>query len=216
MAEVRLNIYKISVVLSISALLTTIVFAEQPGTYNSRDWNAGQYDPGGGMGSTEGMRVIPYRIDTNAKPGRKMLKKKAAQEYIGNIKEKLFSGNYTGEILLRTKPDPKHNTLSDGIIFNTNGGRNYYIKRTDGEHVILLDDPGGRQEITVTEENFPKFENTMHDDNDDPHVLFDKDGNEAAIVFVEWHTRVRQEFDKKTGEVIIILEGTKPARHRFK
>ncbi|GAG01871.1 unnamed protein product, partial [marine sediment metagenome] len=31
--------------------------------------------------------------------------------------------------------------------------------------------------------------------------------------FVEWHTRVKQKFNK-TGEVIIILKGAKPARYR--
>jgi hypothetical protein len=189
--------------------------AEQPGTYDSRDWNKGMFEPGGGINSTEGLRVVPYRITRSIRPGRKMLKKKAAWEYIGNIKQKLLSGNYTGEILLRTKPDPKYNTLSDGIIFNTNGGRNYYIKRKDGEHLIMLDVPGGRQEIMVTDANYPKFENTMHDDNDIPYVLFDRDGNEAAIVFVEWHTRVKQKFNKG-GEVIIELKGAAPARHRFR
>lgn len=196
---------------------TMPAFSEQPGTYDSRDWNTGRFDQGdagGGMGSTEGMRVVPYRIDTRIKPGKKMLKKKEAWKYIGNMKRKLLSGNYTGEILLRTKADPKYNTLSDGVIFNTNGGRNYYITRRDGEHVIMLDVPGGRQEITVAESNFPKFENAIHDDNNTPYVLFDRDGAEAAIVFVEWHTRVKQKFNK-TDEVIIMLQGAEPANKRL-
>lgn len=209
------NMGKIAVTFLVLMFTANIALAGQPGDYNSRDWNSGKFDPGGGMGSTEGLRVVPYRIDTRAKPGRKMLRKKAAWEYIGNIKERLLSGNYTGEILLRSTPDPKRNTLSDGIIFNTNGGRNYYVTRKDGEHTIMIDAPGGRKEVLVTEANFPKFENTMHDDNDRPYVFFDKDGNEAAIVFVEWHTKVRQKFNK-TGEVVIVLEGAKPARHRYR
>lgn len=203
-------------ILLIGAVGSAIVFAGQPGTYDSRDWNAGQFessDPGGGMGSTEGMRVVSYYPTSRIKPGRKMLKKEAAWEYIGNLKQKLISGNYTGEILLRSKPDPKHNTLSDGIIFNAGGGRNYYVRRKDGEHIIMLDVPGGREEIKVTEANFPKFENTIHDDNDRPYVLFDQDGNEVAIVFLEWHTNIQQKFNN-TGEVIIILQGTKPVSYR--
>jgi len=211
----RSNMRGITAVFLLLVFGANIAFAAQPGDYNSRDWNAGDFDPGGGMGSTEGMRVVPYRIDPRAKPGRKMLKKKAAQEYIGDIKERLLSGNYTGEILLRSTPDPTHNTLSDGMIFNTDGGRNYYVQRKDGEHEIMIDAPGGRKEMLVTTANFPKFENTMHDDNDRPYVLFDKDGNEAAIVFVERHTRVKQKFNK-TGEVIIVLTGSKPARHRLR
>ncbi len=206
---------KVTIIFLLLTFEANIAFAVQPGTYDSRDWNVGEFDPGGGMGSTEGMRVVPYRIDSGIKPAREMLRKDAAWEYIGGIKQKLFSGNYTGEILLRTKTDPKYNTLSDGIIFNTNGGRNYYIKRKDGEHTIMLDVPGGREEILVTEASFPKFENAIHDDNDTPYVLFDRDGNEAAIVFVEWHTRIKQKFNK-TGEVIIILKGAKAARHRFR
>ncbi|MEA3305994.1 MAG: NUDIX domain-containing protein [Candidatus Omnitrophota bacterium] len=194
-------------------MLISCAFAEQPGVYDSRDWNAGEFDAGGRMGSAEGMRVVPYRIDRSIKPGREMLKKKEAWEYIGNIKEKLLSGNYTGEILLRSRTDPRYNTLSDGIIFNTNGGRNYYIKRKNGEHMIMLDAPGGRQEVKVTKNNFAKFENTIHDDNDAPYVLFDCNGNEAAIVMVEWHTRVKQKFNEN-GEVIIILTGAKSVYHK--
>lgn len=218
MSGIKSNIYKMAIIFSILVLAATIAFAGQPGDYDSRDWNEGQFDrgdAGGGMGTTEGMRVVPYRVTRRIKAGREMLKKKKAWKYIGNLKEKLFSGNYTGEILLRTKTDPKYNTLSDGIIFNTGGGRNYYITRRDGEHVIMLDVPGGRQEIKVTEVNYPKFENTLHDDNATPYVFFDQDGNEAAMVFVDWHTRVKQQFNK-TGEVIIVLKGAKPARHRFR
>ena len=205
---------KIAVVYLISIFISTIAFAgSQPGTYDSHDWNAGQFDPGGGIGSSEGMRVVSYRIDPDLKPTKPMLKKEAALEYIGDIKEKLISGYYTGEILLRTKPDPKHHTLSDGTIFNTNGGRNYYITRKDGEHMIMLDSPGGRQEIVVTETNFPKFENAIHDDNGTPYVLFDLDGNEAAIVFLDWHTKIKQKFTE-TGDIIIILKGARPVRGR--
>ncbi len=216
MNDAKSYMLKTVIVFLAIALDITIVFAAtQPGTYDSRDWNAGAFEPGGGWGTTEGMRVVPYRIDTRAKPGRKILKKDAAWEYIGSIKDTLLSGHYTGEILLRTKTDPKYNTLSDGIIYNTNGGRNYYVKRKNGEHIILLDSPGGREEIIVTEANYSKFENAMHDDNASPYILFDQDGNEAAIVFVEWHTRVKQKFNK-TGEVIIILKGAQAARHRYR
>ena len=144
-----------------------------------------------------------------------MIKKKEAWEYIGNLKERLINGEYTGEILLRSAPDPKYNTLSDGIIFNTGGGRNYYVTRKDGEHTIMLDVPGGRKELTVTEENFPKFENAIHDDNGTPYVVFDQDGNEAAIIFLDWHTNIKQRFNK-TGEVAIILKGARPARNRYR
>jgi len=216
MFNIKSTIHKILIIASILIFGTTVTFgATQPGSYDSRDWNSGAFEPGGGWGTTEGMRVIPYRIDSSIKPGRKVLKKKAAWEYIGNIKERLLSGNYTGEILLRTKTDPKYNTLSDGIIYNTNGGRNYYVDRKDGKHTIMLDAPGGREEIVVTEGNYAKFENAMHDDNDSPYVFFDQDGNEAAIVFVEWHTRVKQKFNKN-GEVVIILKGAPAARHRYK
>ncbi len=209
---------KMSKVITIFLVLifgAAVALAAQPGEYDSRDWNAGAFEPGGGMGTTEGMRIVPYRVTRKIKAGKKMLRKKTAWEYIGNIKEKLLSGNYTGEILLRSKPDPKHNTLSDGVIFNTNGGRNYYIDRKDGKHTIMLDVPGGREEVVVTGANYAKFENTLHDDNGTPYVLFDRDGNEAAIVFVDWHTRVKQQFNK-TGEVIIELKGAAPARHRFR
>ena len=196
---------------------TMSAYAAQPGDHENRDWNAGEFDddsdPGGGMGSDEGLRVIDYNVDRRKKPGREMLKKKKAWEYIGDLKERLISGDYTGEILLRSSPDPKRNTLSDGVIFNTGGGRNYYVKREDGHHIIMLDVPGGRREKKVTEANFPKFENTIADDNNRPYVLFGEDGDEAAIVFLEWHTDIRQKFNR-TGEVVIILEGTRPGSSR--
>jgi len=198
------------------ALTSSAAFALQPGAYNTRDWNAGIFcEPGGGEESAEGLRTVSYNPDPGISPAREMLKKDAAWEYIGDLQERLFSGVYTGEILLRAKPDPKYNTLSDGIIFNTGGGRNYYARRKDGEHIIIIDAAGGRQEIAVTPETFFKFENSIHDDNDVPYVFFDREGNEAAILFAEWHTRVRQKFNE-TGEVIILLNGARPARHRYR
>ena len=63
--------------------------------------------------------------------------------------------------------------------------------------------------------NLPKLK-TIDDYNPAlPTIMFDKDGNEAAIVFVEWHTRVKQKFNK-TGEVIIMLTGAPAARHRYR
>ena len=47
----------------------------------------------------------------------------------------------------------------------------YYITRKDGEHLIMLDAAGGRKEKIVTEDNFPKFENAIHDDNGTPYVF---------------------------------------------
>ncbi len=211
----KLKISLYAFVFLIAVFGSARAYAIQPGDHENRDWNAGEFDndsdPGGGMGSDEGLRVIDYNVDRRKKAGKKILSKKKAWEYIGDLKERLISGNYTGEILLRSAPDPKRNTISDGIIFNTGGGRNYYVKREDGNHIIMLDVPGGRKEKLVTEDNFPKFENTINDDNKSPYVLFDEDGSEAAIVFLEWHTNIKQKFNK-TGEVVIILEGARPGR----
>jgi len=211
----RSKMFVLAVVFLVLVFGSTAAYAVQPGDHENRDWNAGELDkdsdPSGGMGSDEGLRVIDYNVDRRKKPGKKMLKKKKAWQYIGDLRERLTSGNYTGEILLRSAPDPKHHTISDGIIFNKGGGRNYYVKREDGHHIIMLDIAGGRKEKIVTEENFPKFENAINDDNNRPYILFDEDGNEAAIVFLEWHTNIKQKFNK-TGEVVIILEGARPGR----
>ena len=75
--------HKMMVIFLVLVFKITFAFAVEPGGYDSRDWNEGQFDPGGGWGSTEGVRVVHYRVDTGIKPGRKMLKKKAAWEYIG-------------------------------------------------------------------------------------------------------------------------------------
>lgn len=135
----------------------------------------------------EGDRVIMLKIDRKAKLPKKFLKKKEASAYIvslDNLKEKVTENLYTSENVIRHAKSDHFLNLSDGIIFNTGGGKIGYASRKDGAYTIILDYPEGRKLEVVDEALFDKYSNVINDDCTVPYVFFDKDGNEAAIVYL--------------------------------
>jgi hypothetical protein len=135
----------------------------------------------------EGDRVVVLKIDKKAKLPKKFLKRNEATAYIGSMDDlqKKVTGNlYTGENVIRHEKSPRVLNLSDGIIFNTDGGKIGYVSRKDGAYTIILDYPEGRKLETVDEALFDKYSNVINDDCTVPYVFFDKDGNEAAIAYL--------------------------------
>jgi hypothetical protein len=136
-----------------------------------------------------------------------MLSRKKAEEYIGDLKEKVTDGTYTGVILTRKKRGVKYFNIADGVIFNTGGGRFGYKTKKDGKYVIALDHSEGRKKDIVDEEKFLDFQIAINDDCPAPFVLFDKNGDEAAIVYLPRHIMIRQKFTKDEEVVIKLKEG---------
>lgn len=135
----------------------------------------------------EGDRVIMLKIDRKAKLPKKFLKRNEASAYIvslDNLKEKVTENLYTSENVIRHAKSDHFLNLSDGIIFNTGGGKIGYASRKDGAYTIILDYPEGRKLEVVDEALFDKYSNVINDDCTVPYVFFDKDGNEAAIVYL--------------------------------
>ncbi len=137
----------------------------------------------------EGDRVIVLRIDGSKtrKLPKKFIKKKKAEKYIGPMEElkKKVTGNlYTGEDVVRHSKSPRYQNLSNGIIFNTGGGKIGYVNRKDTEYTIILDHTNGTKLDEVNEGRFDEYANVINDDCPIPHVFFDLEGNEAAIIFL--------------------------------
>lgn len=135
----------------------------------------------------EGNRVIALKIDKKAKLPKKFLKRNEAQANIGSmddLKNKVTGNLYTGENVIRHEKSPRFLNISDGIIFNTGGGKIGYVSRKDGAYTMILDYPEGRKLEVVDEALFDKYSNVINDDCTVPYVFFDKVGNEAAIVYL--------------------------------
>ena len=114
-----------------------------------------------------------------------VLKGKEASDHIGDAKAHFVDKGYTYELLKRKHRDSMHGRFSDALIFNTDGGLFRYPTRKDGEHHLILDDPNGREEEPVNEEEWRKnIANSISDDNPTPTVFLDDQGKELAIAYV--------------------------------
>ncbi|MBI5873446.1 MAG: hypothetical protein HZB36_04805 [Candidatus Omnitrophica bacterium] len=134
----------------------------------------------------EGDRKVLLKIDKKAKMSKPFLKRKQAQDYIvtsEDLKKRVTGNLYTGENVIRHDKSPRFQNLSDGIIFNTGGGKIGYAKRKDGSFIVIIDYPTGRKLRDVNEAVFDEFANVINDDCTVPYVFFDKEGQEAAIVY---------------------------------
>ncbi|MGH7197485.1 MAG: hypothetical protein ACREH5_01930, partial [Candidatus Omnitrophota bacterium] len=76
-------------------------------------------------------------------------------------------------------------------IFNAGGGNFLYPRRKNGDHIIVIDAPDGREEEPVTEAIWrQKLQNALSDDNPIPYVYLDDAGKEIAVLYVGKGTNV--------------------------
>ena len=144
------------------------------------------------------------------------LKGEDARSYLGDAKQHFLSGKYTCEILSRSHRDAMNGRFSDGVIFNAGGGLFEYPKRKDGEHILLLDSPGGREEEPVTEAYWrQKIDNTLSDDNNIPTVFLDDNHQELATAYVGSGTKLDAKIlENGLLQIMIDVPGSKDHRGR--
>lgn len=139
--------------------------------------------------------ILLIVIIYNASPAFafKHMKGKEALDYVGDIKTKFTNGKYTYEVLKRTHRDSMNGRFSDAVIFNPQGDRIHYIKRRNGDHDMILNHPDGRVEDPATAETliWNALQNTLDDDHPHPHVFFDDEGNEMAVVYIGRKTHLK-------------------------
>lgn len=146
----------------------------------------------------------------------KVLKGREASEHIGDAKTHFVGKGYTFEMLKRSHRDSMHGRFSDGVVFNADGGPFSYPKRKDGEHRLVLDDPAGREEEPVTEDQWRQnISNALSDDNPEPIVYLDDQGKELGVLYIGRGTKAGA---KMTGdnllEISLEVEGGKANRGR--
>ncbi len=157
----------------------------------------------------EGDRVIVLNIDRKARLPKKYIKRAEAKKYIGSLddlKARVTKNLYTGENVIRHGKSDRFLNLSDGIIFNTGGGKIGYAQRRDGAYTVIIDYTDGRKLEEVNEEIFDEYVNVINDDCPYPYVFFDKDGQEAAIMYLPKSMRVFQYLTKDGLVAIEIFE----------
>ena len=147
-----------------------------------------------------------------------VLKQDEAKSHLGDIKAHIMSGQYTYDILLRNHRDAMHGRFSDGVIFNTGGGRFLSLRRRDGEHKVVIDSPEGKEKDPVSEDDWRrKIGNALSDDNTFAAVFLDDAKKELAIVFVGRGTQViGQMNDKGLLEIAISVEGARDRDTSFR
>ena len=140
-----------------------------------------------------------------------ILKQDEAKNYLGDIKAHILSGQYTYDILSRSHRDAMHGRFSDGVIFNTGGGRFLSLRRKDGDHKIVIDSPEGREKDPVNEDNWrQKIDNALSDDNIYPTIFLDDAKKELAIVFVGRGSQVIGEMNENGQlQISISVEGAR-------
>ena len=147
-----------------------------------------------------------------------VLKQDEAKNFLGDIKSHILSGSYTYDILSRNHRDAMHGRFSDGVLFNSGGGKFLYLRRKDGDYKMVIDPPEGREKDPVNEDNWrQKIENALSDDNSFPTVFLDDAKKELVIVFVGRGTQVTGQMnDKGLLEISISVEGSKDRSSNFR
>ena len=121
------------------------------------------------------------------------IKGSEAKQYVGDIKSRFTNGSYSYEVLKRSHRDSMNARQSDAVIFNRQGEHFLYKKRSDGNHLIVLNDPQGRVENPVTANPivWNPIANTLNDDHPHSHVFLDNNGQEIAVVFIGRKTSLK-------------------------
>ena len=176
-------------------LMSGRVLAAKEGAYENVQWNAGEINSEGYFTSRD-TDYTPFNIDGRVKPGRKMLTDKKAIDYVGDAREKFVDKDYYFEGYKRVEMDPRYNRMYDYMIFVHEKGRMGHKSRKSGSHEIIVSDPVGVFMQRVTPPRWPKIENTLLDDKLKPYVIFDTEGNEAAIIYIGKGAYVRQKFNR--------------------
>ena len=147
-----------------------------------------------------------------------VLRQDEAKNFLGDIKSHILSNSYTYDILSRNHRDAMHGRFSDGVLFNSGGGKFLYLRRKDGDYELVIDAPEGREKDPVNEENWrQKIENVLSDDNSFPTVFLDDVKKELAVVFVGRGTQVNGQMNEKgLLEISISVEGSKDRSSNFR
>lgn len=120
-----------------------------------------------------------------------VLKGADASAYLGDAKQHFLEGKYTCNVLERSHRDAMHGRFSDGILFNPDGGPLEFLKRKDGECLVVVDSSAGREVEPVTEDYWRhKLGNALSDDNPMPFVFLNDAKKELVVVFVGSDTQV--------------------------
>ena len=139
-----------------------------------------------------------------------VLRQEDAKNYLGDLKAHLSSGRVTYDILSRNHRDAMHSRFSDGVLFNSAGGKFLYLRRKDGDYQVVINSPQGREKEPVNEENWrQKINNALSDDNSFAYVFLDESKKELALVFVGRGTQVTGRMNTEgLLEISISVEGT--------
>lgn len=61
-----------------------------------------------------------------------------AKDYVSDFSKKFSAGTYTVQVLTRNLPHPSTQAKIDGIVFNAQSGSFRYVRRMDGDHILIL------------------------------------------------------------------------------
>lgn len=127
---------------------------------------------------------------TNLVLAQELIKGGKAKEYVGEFSKKFSAGTYTLQVLTRNLPNPSTQAKIDGIVFNAQSGSFRYIRRQDGNHILILLSYKKTPTLKIDASNLASFEQMVKDNKLVPYVLLDNDGAELAIIYTISNAKV--------------------------
>lgn len=121
-----------------------------------------------------------------------------AKDYVGEFSKKFSAGTYTVQVLSRNLASPSTQGKIDGIVFNAQSGSFRYIRRKDGDHILVLLSYKKTPVVKIEADNAASFEQMVKENKLVPYIVLGDDGAELAIIYAPYDTRItcRQKKDK--------------------
>jgi hypothetical protein len=142
---------------------------------------------------------------TNLVLAQELIRGGKAKEYVGEFSKKFSAGTYTLQILTRNLPNPSTQAKIDGIVLNAQSGSFRYIRRQDGDHILILLSYKKTPTLKIDGSNVASFEQMVKDNKLVPYVLLDNAGVELAIIYATSNAKIISR-QRKSKNVYLQIE----------
>ncbi len=142
---------------------------------------------------------------TNLVFAQQLITNSKAKDYVGDFGKKFSSGTYTVQVLSRNLPHPSTQTKIDGIVFNAQSGSFRYVRRMDGDHILILLSYKKTPVNKIDAANVAEFGKIVKENKLTPYILLNQEGAELAIVYAPPAARITS-IQKKDKSVYLEVE----------
>jgi hypothetical protein len=134
-------------------------------------------------------------------PAKELVGKKA-EEYIGDLSDRIAKSSYSVILLERRNRDNLTNAKLDGIVLMPLNAKFRYIRQLDEDHRLKLNVASGRQAVALDPSNIAEYGRLIKENKLNPHVILDKQAKEVMIVYCSLNNYVSWSKDRN-GEILL-------------